>query len=122
MTAWYSAMNAGLSMTSTHEIEPGLKEGSFYDPTHHVYLTPGWPGWTTDEAIATDQDRRVVWVVGTDETVSARTVRPGPRIDGYRLIHEGLNGDETIVVAGLQRLRAGTKVASQPKELPPTRP
>jgi multidrug efflux pump subunit AcrA (membrane-fusion protein) len=74
-----------------------------------------------DEAIATDQDRRVVWVVGTDETVSARTVRPGPRIDGYRLIHEGLNGDETIVVAGLQRLRAGTKVASQPKELPPTR-
>src|SRR5213080_4313953 len=26
--------------------------GSFYDPTHHIYLTPGWPGWTTDEDIA----------------------------------------------------------------------
>jgi len=25
--------------------------GSFYDPTHHIYLTPGWPGWTTDEDI-----------------------------------------------------------------------
>ncbi len=68
-----------------------------------------------------DQDRRVVWVVGADETVSTRTVRPGTRIDGYRLIHEGLSGDETIVVAGLQRLRPGAKVSAQLKGLPPTR-
>ena len=26
--------------------------GAFYDPTHHIYLTPSWPGWTTDEGIA----------------------------------------------------------------------
>jgi peptide/nickel transport system substrate-binding protein len=25
--------------------------GTFYDPTHHVYLTPSWPGWTSDEEI-----------------------------------------------------------------------
>ncbi len=25
--------------------------GSFYDPTHHVYLTPSWPGWTADAEI-----------------------------------------------------------------------
>src|SRR6266851_4008097 len=25
--------------------------GAFYDPTHHVYLTASWPGWTTDESI-----------------------------------------------------------------------
>src|SRR6058998_2843279 len=25
--------------------------GSFYDPTHTVFLTPHWPGWTTDEDI-----------------------------------------------------------------------
>jgi peptide/nickel transport system substrate-binding protein len=25
--------------------------GAFYDPTHHIYLTAGWPGWTTDEDI-----------------------------------------------------------------------
>src|SRR6267378_7479203 len=25
--------------------------GSFYDPTHHIYLTPGWPGWTTDDEL-----------------------------------------------------------------------
>ena len=26
--------------------------GNFYDPTHHIYLTPTWPGWTTDEEFA----------------------------------------------------------------------
>ena len=25
--------------------------GAAYDPTHHVYLTANWPGWTTDEDI-----------------------------------------------------------------------
>jgi multidrug efflux pump subunit AcrA (membrane-fusion protein) len=71
--------------------------------------------------VATDQDRRIVWVVADDGTVSSRVVRTGPRIDGYRLIREGLNGDETIVVAGLQRVRPGVKVSPQMKELPPTR-
>ncbi|HEX6212468.1 MAG TPA: ABC transporter substrate-binding protein [Methylomirabilota bacterium] len=22
--------------------------GNFYDPTHHIYLSPSWPGWTED--------------------------------------------------------------------------
>jgi peptide/nickel transport system substrate-binding protein len=25
--------------------------GAFYDPTHHIYLTSSWPGWTHDEDI-----------------------------------------------------------------------
>jgi peptide/nickel transport system substrate-binding protein len=25
--------------------------GNFYDPTHHVYLGPNWPGWTNDEEL-----------------------------------------------------------------------
>jgi peptide/nickel transport system substrate-binding protein len=25
--------------------------GAFYDPTHHIYLTASWPGWTNDEDI-----------------------------------------------------------------------
>ena len=25
--------------------------GNFYDPTHHIYLTSSWPGWTHDEDI-----------------------------------------------------------------------
>ena len=27
--------------------------GNFFDPTHHIYLTPNWPGWTADEEFAT---------------------------------------------------------------------
>jgi len=32
--------------------------GAFYDPTHAVFLTPSWPGWTTDEDI---QKRMALW-------------------------------------------------------------
>lgn len=74
-----------------------------------------------DEAIAADLDRRVVWVVGADGAVAQRLVRPGPRHDGYRVIRDGLDGSETIVIAGLQRVRPGGRVTPQPVELPPVR-
>ena len=45
-------------------------------------------------------------VVDDEGTVSAKPVRTGPRIDGYRVIREGLTGDETIVVNGLMRVQA----------------
>jgi multidrug efflux system membrane fusion protein len=103
-------------------------------PNPDLFLTPGLFGTIRvagsnphrgvlipDEALGTDQDRRIVWVVAEDGTATARQVRLGPRIDGYRLIRDGLKGDETIVIAGLQRVRPGAKVTPQPKELPPTR-
>lgn len=74
-----------------------------------------------DEAIAADLDRRIVWVVAADGTVAPRLVRPGPRHDGYRVIRDGLDGSETIVIAGLQRVRPGGRVTPQPTELPPVR-
>jgi RND family efflux transporter MFP subunit len=74
-----------------------------------------------DEAIAADQERRIVYVVGADNKVTAKVIRPGPRIDGYRVVRDGLNGDETIVVNGLMRLRPGIVVAPQLVELPPVR-
>jgi len=73
-----------------------------------------------DEAIATDQDRRIVWVVGEDNTVSAKPIRPGPRIDGYRVIRSGLTGKESVVVNGLMRIRPGITVTPKMTELPPT--
>jgi RND family efflux transporter MFP subunit len=74
-----------------------------------------------DEAVASDQDRRIVYVVGADNTVAAQPVRPGPRIDGYRVIRTGLKGDETIVVNGIMRVRPGLKVTPQMSTLPPVR-
>lgn len=83
-------------------------------PPHRGVLIP-------DEAIGTDQDRRIVWVVADDGTVSSKVIRPGPKIDGYRLVRSGLDGTETIVISGLQRVRPGAKVTPQRQDLPPTR-
>jgi len=69
-----------------------------------------------DEAIGSDQNERVVYVVGADGTISTKPVRPGPRLYG-----EGMDGSETIVVNGLMRARPGSKVTPQMVELPKSR-
>lgn len=72
-----------------------------------------------DEAIGADQNRRIVFVVDEAGLVSAKPVRTGPRIDGYRVIREGLTGDELVVVNGLMRVRPGVTVKPETITLPP---
>lgn len=72
-----------------------------------------------DQAVATDQNRRVVFVVGEKNVLMPTVIRPGPRIDGYRVVRKGLKGDETIVVNGLARVRPGMTIDPQLQELPP---
>ncbi|HTO30031.1 MAG TPA: efflux RND transporter periplasmic adaptor subunit [Pararhizobium sp.] len=72
-----------------------------------------------DEAIGSDQDQRVVYVVADDGSFSTKQVRLGPRLYGYRVVREGLTGDETIVVNGLTRLRPGVIVDPTLVTLPP---
>ena len=103
-------------------------------PNGDVFLAPGMfgrvrvPGSNPyravlipDEAIVSDLDRRLVWVVAADGSVAPRLIRPGPRQDGYRVVREGLDGSENIVVNGLQRVRPGGKVTPQTVELPPVK-
>ena len=71
-----------------------------------------------DEAIGSDQDRRIVYVVGDDGTAKATTITMGPRIDGYRVVRTGLTGNETIVVNGLLRVRPGVKLSPKATTLP----
>ena len=71
-----------------------------------------------DEAIGADQDRRVVYVVDDTGTISAKPVRTGPILYGYRTIRAGLTGDETIVIDGLVRVRPGVKVKADQVTLP----
>lgn len=75
-----------------------------------------------DDAIGSDQNRRIVFVVDDKGLVSAKPVRTGPRIDGYRVIREGLTGDETIVINGLVRVRPGVTVKPETTTLPPKAP
>ncbi|CAN5292029.1 MexE family multidrug efflux RND transporter periplasmic adaptor subunit [soil metagenome] len=72
-----------------------------------------------DEAVGADQDRRIVYVVDEKGTVSALPVRLGPKLHGYRVIREGLTGNETIVINGLMRVRPGVTVKAEIVTLPP---
>lgn len=64
-----------------------------------------------DTAVATDQSRKIVFVVKDDDTVEARAVTLGPLDDGLRVIREGLKPEDRVVVDGLQRVRVGAKVS-----------
>ncbi|MEV4610722.1 efflux RND transporter periplasmic adaptor subunit [Neorhizobium sp. LMR1-1-1.1] len=75
-----------------------------------------------DEALSADQNQRVVYIVGEDGTVTTKAVRTGPKLYGYRVIREGLGGDETIVVNGLMRVRPGQKVTPKMTQLPQEAP
>ena len=66
-----------------------------------------------DSAIGTDQSVRYVLVVGAGNKVEYRPVQLGPIIDGLRVVQSGLVPGETIVVNGLQRVRAGAQVQPQ---------
>ncbi|MFN2526611.1 MAG: efflux RND transporter periplasmic adaptor subunit, partial [Actinomycetota bacterium] len=56
-----------------------------------------------DKAILTDQDRRYVFVLGAGNTAERRDVRLGRIIDGLRVVTEGLNAGDRIIVHGVQK-------------------
>jgi multidrug efflux system membrane fusion protein len=64
-----------------------------------------------DTAIATDQSRKIVFVVKDDDTVEARPVILGPLDEGLRVVREGLKAEDRVIVDGLQRARVGAKVS-----------
>ena len=67
-----------------------------------------------DNAIATDQSRKIVFVVKDDDTVEAKPVTLGALDDGLRIVKEGLKPDDRVIVDGLQRARIGAKVSPHP--------
>jgi multidrug efflux system membrane fusion protein len=71
-----------------------------------------------DTAIATDQSRKIVFVVKDDNTVEARPVVLGPLDEGLRVVREGLKPEDRVIVDGLQRARVGAKVTPQTAKAP----
>jgi RND family efflux transporter MFP subunit len=69
-----------------------------------------------DRAIATDQDRRFVLVVGEGDKVEYRAITTGPVVDGLRVVRDGVKPGERIIVNGLQRVRPGMVV--KPRMVP----
>lgn len=92
-------------------------------PNHDLSILPGQFGRVRligsapyeallipDTAIATDQSRKIVFVVKDDDTVEARTVTLGPLDEGLRVVREGLKADDHLIIDGIQRARVGAKV------------
>jgi RND family efflux transporter MFP subunit len=81
----------------------------------HVKVSAGKPYEATlvpERAIATDQTRRVVLVVGANRVVESREVKPGALIGAMRVV-SGVKPGENIIVDGLQRAIPGTPVTPQ---------
>jgi multidrug efflux pump subunit AcrA (membrane-fusion protein) len=66
-----------------------------------------------DTAINIDQTIRFVFVVGENNTVERRQIKPGRMFEGLRVIREGLNPDDKIIINGIQRVRAGMQITPE---------
>lgn len=69
-----------------------------------------------DVAVGTDLGKKFVLVLGDDGKVAYRSIELGPKLEGMRIVRNGLEQGETIVVNGLQRVRPGTAV--EPQQVP----
>jgi membrane fusion protein (multidrug efflux system) len=70
-------------------------------------------------AVAELQNLYSVAVVGSDNKVTFRNVKVGPRVDGLWVIEEGLKPGEKVVVEGLQKVREGAVVSPKPMAAAP---
>lgn len=104
----------------------GTIRGRALVPNPDHFLTPGMFGHMRllgsgsypallipDQAVVTDQERQIVYVVAADGVVRARPVELGPLSSGLRVIRSGLAAGDQVVIDGVQRAQAGHKVAAR---------
>ena len=105
------------------DVSTGTLRGRAVIPNKDISILPGQFGrvrliasapyealLVPDSAVATDQARKIVFVVKDDNTVEAKPVTLGPLDEGLRVVREGLKPEDRVVVDGLQRARVGAKV------------
>lgn len=63
-----------------------------------------------DEAIVTDQTRRIVYVIGRDGKTAPRNVVTGPLVEGLRVVRSGLTPRDRVVLDSLAQLQPGAPV------------
>jgi membrane fusion protein, multidrug efflux system len=70
-----------------------------------------------EKAIGTDQGRRYVLVAGEDGVLTYRPVQTGPAFGALRVVSEGLQASDAIVVNGLMRVRPGAVIQPTPVDM-----
>jgi multidrug efflux system membrane fusion protein len=68
-----------------------------------------------DRAVLTDQDRKYVYVLGAGDIVQRHDVTLGRIVDGRRVITQGLNAGDRVIVDGLQKVRPGGRATVAPR-------
>jgi multidrug efflux system membrane fusion protein len=109
------------------DVSTGTLRSRAIVPNHDLSILPGQFGRVRligsspyealllpDTAIATDQSRKIVFVVKDDNTVEAKPVTLGSLDGSLRVIREGLKAEDRVIVDGLQRARVGAKVSPHP--------
>lgn len=117
------------------DVSTGTLRSRAIVPNHDLSILPGQFGRVRligsspyealllpDTAIATDQSRKIVFVVKDDDIVEARTVELGPLDEGLRVIRTGLKPEDRVIIDGLQRARVGAKVAPHKAEIGGNKP
>lgn len=68
-----------------------------------------------DKAVMTDQDRKYVYVLGPEDKVKRKDIVLGSIHEGLRVVQSGLDANDKVIVAGLQKIFAPeTKVKPNP--------
>lgn len=62
-------------------------------------------------ALSADVNGSYVMAVGANGVVSQKYIELGDVVDDMQVVKSGLQGDEKVVVQGLQKVRSGTKVS-----------
>jgi multidrug efflux pump subunit AcrA (membrane-fusion protein) len=70
-----------------------------------------------DTAVMADAARQIVFVVGKDNSVTAKPVQTGPLRGNLRVIRSGLDRTDRVIIGGTQRARPGVKVTPQPGKI-----
>ena len=94
-------------------------------------LTPGYFGrirvpigfphkalLVNDRAIDTDQGQKIVYVLDKDNKVEVRLIRSAALHDGLRVIDDGLQAGERVIVNGIQQVRPGITVEPKLVDMP----
>lgn len=105
------------------DVGAGTIRGRAIVRNHDHFLTPGMFGrmrllgsgayaalLIPDGVVQTDQTRKTVFVVGSDNKSRPRVVEVGPLINGLRVVRKGLSPGDRVIINGLQLAQADKPV------------
>src|SRR5262249_60784209 len=103
----------GVFPNETEVLAPGyfVRVRLFIDRPHQALLV-------TERAIDTDQGQKIVYVVTDQNEVVSQPISLGALHDGLRVIAEGVQPGERVIVNGLLQVRPGVTVEPKLIDMP----